>query len=63
MTKLKSILTAGVLILVFTASAQPGGGGPPGGPPPVPLTGIEYLLISGGLFGAYKMIKRKANKL
>jgi hypothetical protein len=59
----KLILTAFVLTLAMNASAQPGGGGPPGGPPPVPLTGIEYLLISGGLLGAYKLIKRKARNL
>jgi hypothetical protein len=36
---------------------------PPGGDPDkVPITGIEYLLISGGLLGGYKLLKRKKAK-
>ena len=50
-----------IFCLIFTfnlAIAQPGD---PGGDPdnPVPITGIEYLLIAGGLFGARKLIKKK----
>jgi len=58
--------------IVFV-SAQPGGGGPPGGgggggkgppcgnPPcnPVPITGIEYLIGAGALFGIRYFRKRK----
>ena len=38
--------------------------GPPADPPvpddqPVPITGIEYLLISGGILGGYKMFKNR----
>lgn len=40
--------------------AQPGGGRPcpkPPCPPPVPITGIEYLIGLGGLYGIRKLIK------
>ena len=38
--------------------------GPPENPPvpddqPVPITGIEYLLISGGILGGYKLYKNR----
>lgn len=53
------------LFLVFAAiqpaSAQPPGDPCPGGPPcdpDVPITGIEWLLVAGGLFGV-RMVKRK----
>ena len=39
-----------------SASAQPGDPGG-GGKPGVPITGIEYLLGAGGLFGARKLIR------
>lgn len=54
-----------VLVLLHLAifvSAQPGdpnGGNPPG---TVPISGIEWLLISGGVFGAsriYKSLRKK----
>ena len=40
-----------------------GGPGNPGGDPdnPVPLTGIEWLLIAGGILGAGKLLGRKKN--
>jgi hypothetical protein len=28
---------------------------------PVPLTGLEYLLISGGVFGVHRMLKKAKN--
>jgi hypothetical protein len=38
--------------------------GPPDNPPipddqPVPITGLEYLLISGGILGGYKLFKNR----
>lgn len=56
-----------VLVLILIADratdvyAQPTN--PPGGDPDkVPITGIEYLLVSGGLLGGYKLLKRKQAK-
>jgi hypothetical protein len=55
------------LLLVFAtlqpAMAQPGGGTNPcpGGEPcdpDIPISGIEWLLVAGGLYGA-RMVKRK----
>lgn len=57
MKTLKILIPA--LIVTIQLYAQPGGGGPPGGGKPVPLSGIEYLIISGGILGAYKLFKRK----
>ena len=54
-------------LLIFTAVvayAQPGGGGPCGGcDPDAPLTGLEYLLAAGGVYGAKKWFdKNKKGK-
>ena len=53
------------LVILFFAFAsanafgQPGGGDPGGGGKPgVPISGIEWLLLGGGLLGARKMISR-----
>ncbi|MBS1557192.1 MAG: hypothetical protein JST69_00580 [Bacteroidetes bacterium] len=49
----------------ITLSAQPGGGRPcpkPPCPPPVPITGIEYLLGLGGLYGIKKLITDQKKK-
>lgn len=42
-----------VALLAFlpVAQGQPDGGGPGGGGPPVPISGLEWLLIAGGLMG------------
>lgn len=46
--------------------AQPGGGGrpcpKPPCPPAVPISGIEYLLGLGGLYGVKKLINRSKQK-
>ncbi len=42
--------------LSITGFAQPGD--PGGGDPDVPITGIEWLLVTGGIFGARKIYKR-----
>lgn len=55
----------GLLLLLFLSYnllAQPGGGGPCPTPPctaPVPIGGIEYLLIVGGLLGIKRLAKKK----
>lgn len=28
-------------------------------PPPVPITGIEYLLVGGGIYGIYRFSKKR----
>jgi hypothetical protein len=46
--------------------AQPGGHGhpcpKPPCPPAVPITGIEYLIGFGGLYGVKKLLSRAKNK-
>ena len=49
-----------VLLTAVSVSAQPDD------PPvpddvPVPITGLEYLIISGGILGGYKLYKNKKN--
>ena len=51
-------------LLIFVATslptfAQPTGGDPNNGGKPAPITGIELLLLAGGLFGVKKLISRK----
>lgn len=64
MTFLKSSLFSAIcvlfLVLLFTIT----GFGQPENPPipddqPVPITGLEYLLISGGILGGYKLFKNR----
>jgi hypothetical protein len=48
------------------AQAQPGNpggpGNPAGDPDAVPITGLEYLLIGGGVYGASRLMRRKKDK-
>ena len=53
---LKVVQLLFLLSLSVTSYAQPGGGGDPG--ENVPITGIEILLIGGGLFGVRKLLNR-----
>lgn len=46
--------------LTVTAFGQPGS--PGGDPDAVPITGIEWLLIGGGLFGARSVYRKLRNK-
>jgi hypothetical protein len=38
--------------------SQPGGDDPPIGDPDVPISGIEWLLLTGGIFGVRKILKK-----
>jgi hypothetical protein len=53
----------GFLIFIsFGLFAQPGGGGPcptPPCSPPVPISGLEYLLVGGVLFGIRHVFKKQ----
>ena len=68
MKRLISTLGSGFVILVFatflsvTAFAQPGSPGNGQDPDEVPITGIEILLVGGGLLGARKVIQRLKNR-
>jgi len=39
--------------------AQPGAGDPTGQNPTTPITGIEILLVAGGILGIKKLVSRK----
>jgi hypothetical protein len=54
---IKLVLFASVLVV-----AQPHPQNPPPDPDPVPITGIEYLLISGGAYGIYRFSKKRKKK-
>jgi hypothetical protein len=66
MTKQK-ILTILLLVSSLTwVQAQPGGGPGGGGDPghgrPVPISGIEVLLVLGGILGVRKHLKSPSRK-
>lgn len=53
-----------ILVIPGASLAQPTGGGPGGTPPAIPVTGVEILLLGGGIFGAkkiYNHMKKKKN--
>lgn len=55
------IAVAATLVMAaftFSAKAQPQNPPPPQDTP-VPITGIEYLIISGGILGGYKLLRNK----
>ena len=60
--KIKVLLPFAIFFL-FTLSvavSQPGGGGPGGGgDPDVPITGLEFLLVAGGILGAKRLMNLK----
>jgi hypothetical protein len=54
------LLVFALVILVFPVYAQPGGGGNPCPFPPcnpdVPISGIEVLLVAGGVLGVKRIL-------
>lgn len=54
---IKSLLVLLFLIQMDILNAQPTGGPPPPAGEPVPLTGAEYLIAAGALFGINKIRK------
>ena len=59
MTVLKS-LSLSILLscVVFLSNAQPNPPDPNGDPDAVPITGLEYLLIGGGVYGVSRLLKK-----
>jgi hypothetical protein len=57
----RSALILFFLVLSFLSRAQPGD---PGGDPdnPVPLPGIAWLLVAGGIYGAKKISEGRNRK-
>jgi len=63
MTKLiRSVTTIATFFLLGSgfAGAQPNN--PAGNPDKVPFTGLEYLLISGGIYGGARLLKKADKK-
>jgi hypothetical protein len=58
MTLSSKIYKYGFVLLVFTLVTFPSFG-QPRPPDPIPVTGIEWLLIGGGLWGAKKIYDGK----
>lgn len=50
----KVILLLSLTMMVVAVAAQPGGDPNGGGKPGAPISGIELLMLGGGLFGAIK---------
>jgi hypothetical protein len=50
-----------LLLASWCVQAQPGTN-PEGDPDAVPITGLEYLLIGGGVYGASRLMRRKKDK-
>jgi hypothetical protein len=49
------ILVAGIQVVLYAQPAVP----PQNPPAPVPITGVEYLLLGGGIYGIYKFAKKR----
>ena len=58
----KKILFIVVLYLPVSLAVKAQPGNPGGDPDKVPITGMEYLLVSGALLGGYKLLKRTPRK-
>jgi hypothetical protein len=65
MNFVKKVLSVVVFLLLAVCVTpdvfgQPGN--PGGDPDKVPITGLEYLLVSGGILGGYKLFKKRPRK-
>jgi hypothetical protein len=56
---IRSTLVLALMVVSATAFGQPGD---PGGDPDVPITGLEYLIGGGALFGIRTLLKRMKQK-
>jgi hypothetical protein len=56
---MRSALAFALMLVSATLFAQPGD---PGGDPDVPITGIEYLIGGGALYGIRTLLKRMKQK-
>lgn len=63
-----SVIALCFIVLAICACSSAFGQPTPDGPPPnpggepVPITGVEWLLISGGIFGSLKLASRRIFK-
>lgn len=64
MTKLvrSAAVIAFIIVSGFTAGAQPNNPAVED-PDQVPFTGLEYLLISGGIYGGLRLFKKADKKM
>jgi len=65
MTRLiRSVTTIATFFLLGSgfAGAQPNNPAGGGNPDKVPFTGLEYLLISGGIYGGARLLKKADKK-
>lgn len=46
----------------FFAVAQPQPQNPDGDPDAVPITGLEYLLVGGGVYGVSRLLNKRKGK-
>ncbi|MBT1688312.1 hypothetical protein [Dawidia soli] len=60
---MKKILSVIVFVLVgFSPAVLSQPTNPGEDPDKVPITGLEYLLVSGGILGGYKLLKKRSRK-
>ena len=62
--RLAFLVTLSLISWCVQAQVGPGNPGnpPEGDPDVVPITGLEYLLIGGGVYGASRLLRRKKDK-
>jgi hypothetical protein len=55
----RPLLICFLLLSSWIVNAQPGGGPPPPHGEPVPLSGLEWLFVSGALLGVGRLLQKK----